>query len=117
MSGPVVGTAAHRQDRSEGAASSKLQPFESEVLTQEENLAGLAVLHREFIARAEPINCPRRWVVLDMESTEIPVCGEQEQTLTTDTLSPPVTIRCFSNRAQAIAWRRTSLRGNSPDIA
>ncbi len=48
------------------------------MLTQEENLAGLAALNRELIARAEAIDSARR-VVLDMDSTEIPVYGEQEQ--------------------------------------
>ena len=47
-------------------------------LAQEENLAGLAALNRELIARAEAID-PTRRVVLDMDSTEIPVYGEQEQ--------------------------------------
>jgi hypothetical protein len=45
---------------------------------QADNLAGLAALNRELIARAEAIASPRR-VVLDMDSTEIPVYGEQEQ--------------------------------------
>ena len=52
------------------ALTSRLQSFETEVLTQEENLAGLAALNRELIARAEAIDSPRR-VVLDMDSTEI----------------------------------------------
>ena len=60
------------------AQTSRLQSFETEVLTQEENLAALAALNRELIARAEAIDSPRR-VVLDMDSTEIPVYGEQEQ--------------------------------------
>jgi Transposase DDE domain group 1 len=60
------------------ALTSRLQSFETEVLTQEENLIGLAALNRELIARAEAIDSPRR-VVLDMDSTEIPVYGEQEQ--------------------------------------
>jgi hypothetical protein len=60
------------------ALTSRLQSFETEVLAQEENLAGLAALNRELIARAEAIDAPRR-VVLDMDSTEIPVYGEQEQ--------------------------------------
>jgi hypothetical protein len=60
------------------ALTSRLQSFETEVLTQEENLAGLAALNRELIARAEAIDSQRR-VVLDMDSTEIPVYGEQEQ--------------------------------------
>src|ERR1039458_8852824 len=60
------------------ALTSRLQSFETEVLAQEENLAGLAALNRELIARAEAID-PTRRVVLDMDSTEIPVYGEQEQ--------------------------------------
>src|SRR6266851_5185091 len=60
------------------ALTSRLQSFETELLTEADNLAGLAALNRELIARAEAINCSRR-VVLDMDSTEIPVYGEQEQ--------------------------------------
>src|SRR6266851_891546 len=60
------------------ALTSRLQSFETEVLTQEENLAGLAALNRELIGKAEALASPRR-VVLDMDSTEIPVYGEQEQ--------------------------------------
>jgi hypothetical protein len=60
------------------ALTSRLQSFETELLTEADNLAGLAALNRELIARAEAIDSPRR-VVLDMDSTEIPVYGEQEQ--------------------------------------
>ena len=60
------------------ALTSRLQSFETELLTQEENLAGLAALNRELVARAEAIDSPRR-IVLDMDSTEVPVYGEQEQ--------------------------------------
>ena len=35
------------------ALTSRLQSFETEVLTQEENLTGLAALNRELLARAE----------------------------------------------------------------
>jgi hypothetical protein len=55
-----------------------VQSFETELLTQEENLSGLAAINRELIARAEAIDSPQR-VVLDMDSTEIPVYGQQEQ--------------------------------------
>ncbi len=60
------------------ALTSRLQSFETEVLTQEENLAGLAALNRELVARAEAIDSPRR-IVLDMDSTEVAVYGKQEQ--------------------------------------
>src|SRR5713101_1532059 len=60
------------------ALTSRLQSFETDLLTQEQNLAGLAAINRELIAKAETIESPQR-VVLDMDSTEIPVYGEQEQ--------------------------------------
>src|ERR1022692_4931761 len=59
------------------ALTSRLQSFETDLLAQEENLSGLAVINRELIARAEAIDSPQR-VVLDMDSTEIPVYGQQE---------------------------------------
>lgn len=60
------------------ALTSRLQSFETMLLTQGANLAGLATLNRALIARAEAITGPRR-VVLDMDSTEIKVHGQQEQ--------------------------------------
>ena len=59
------------------ALTSRLQSFETELLTQEENLAGLAEINRALIAKAETIDSSL-WVVLDMDSTEIPVYGQQE---------------------------------------
>ena len=47
------------------------------MLAEEENFAGLAAVNRELIAKAETIDSPQR-VVLDMDSTEIPVYGQQE---------------------------------------
>src|SRR5450759_1695771 len=60
------------------ALTSRLQTFETEILTEEENFAGLARLNRELIGKAEALGSPYR-TVLDMDSTEIPVYGEQEQ--------------------------------------
>jgi hypothetical protein len=59
------------------ALTSRLQSFETELLAEEENFAGLATINRELIGRAEAIGSPQR-VVLDMDSTEIPVYGQQE---------------------------------------
>lgn len=47
-------------------------------MTQNEHLAGLASIPRALIAKSEAIDSPQR-VVLDMDSTEILVCGQQEQ--------------------------------------
>ncbi len=60
------------------ALTSRLQSFETELLAQDKNLAGLEAISRELITRAESVDAARR-VVLDMDSTEIPVYGQQEQ--------------------------------------
>jgi hypothetical protein len=60
------------------ALTSRLQTFETEMLAEEENFAGLARLNRELIGKAEALDSPYR-TVLDMDSTEIPVYGDQEQ--------------------------------------
>src|SRR4029434_4147371 len=59
------------------ALTSRLQSFETEMLTEEEHFAGLARMNRALIGRVEAVDSPRR-VVLDMDSTEIPVYGQQE---------------------------------------
>jgi hypothetical protein len=46
-------------------------------LAEEENSAALAAINRELIGKAEAIDSRKR-VVLDMDSTEIPVYGQQE---------------------------------------
>ncbi len=60
------------------ALTSRLQSFETEMLAAEENFAGLARISRQLIARVEAVHSPQR-VVLDMDSTQIPVYGQQEQ--------------------------------------
>jgi hypothetical protein len=47
------------------------------MLAEEENFGGLARINRELIGKAEALDSAQR-VVLDMDSTEIPVYGEQE---------------------------------------
>jgi Transposase DDE domain group 1 len=55
-----------------------LQTFETEMLAEEEDFAGLAGLNRALIGKAERMDSGWR-AVLDLDSTEIPVYGEQEQ--------------------------------------
>ena len=59
------------------ALTSRLQSFETEILAAEENVAGLAAINRELIAKMEAVDAPPR-IVLDMDSSEIPVDGRQE---------------------------------------
>jgi len=44
---------------------------------EEENFGSLARINRELIAKAEALDSPQR-VVLDMDSPEIPMYGQQE---------------------------------------
>ena len=59
------------------ALTSRLPSFETALLTQDETFTGLAQINRELITKAEAVDSPQR-VVLDMDSTEIPVYGQQE---------------------------------------
>ena len=54
------------------ALTSRLQTFETEILTEEGNFAGLARLNRELIGKAEAVGSTYR-AVLDIDSTENPV--------------------------------------------
>ena len=59
------------------ALTSRLHSFETELLASEENLIGLMAVNRELLAQAETQDNSER-VVLDMDSTESPVHGQQE---------------------------------------
>jgi len=60
------------------ALTSRLPSFETELLAQVEDFAGLPAINRELIGKVETVGSPQR-VALDMDSTEIPVYGQQEQ--------------------------------------
>ena len=59
------------------ALTSRLQSFETGMLAGDENLIGLMAVNRELVAQAEGCGESER-VVLDMDSTESPVHGQQE---------------------------------------
>jgi hypothetical protein len=77
-SDPAFRLISSRKIWDRGAAlTSTLHWFETELLTSEENLIGLMALNRETLTRAESSDeCDR--VVLDMDSSESPVHGQQE---------------------------------------
>jgi hypothetical protein len=60
------------------ALTSRLKSFATEMLVEEESFAGLAGLNRALIGRATSVGSGER-TTLDMDSTEIPVYGKQEQ--------------------------------------
>ena len=51
--------------------------FETELLTRDDNLVGLMVVNRDLIGQAETCDGADR-VVLDVDSSESPVYGQQE---------------------------------------
>jgi len=55
------------------ALTSRLQSFETELLTQAENLAGLAVLNRQLVAKGEAIASPRVGLIPEC-SHVVPLC-------------------------------------------
>ena len=59
-----------------GASTSEMGRFETEFLTQEDNLKGLARINTQWVERAMA-HVTRR-VILDMDSSESPVHGQQE---------------------------------------
>ena len=65
-----------RWDRG-AALTSTLHWFETELLTCEENLVGLMAVSRDVLAQAESLDHADR-IVLDMDSSESPVHGQQE---------------------------------------
>ena len=60
-----------------GASTSEMGRFETEFLTQEDNLKGLARINTQWMERAMAHTLHRR-VILDMDSSESPVHGQQE---------------------------------------
>ena len=60
-----------------GASTSEMGRFETETLTQEDNLKGLALMNPQWVELAMA-HTPHRRVILDMDSSESPVHGQQE---------------------------------------
>ena len=70
----VVG---HRALEKQAASTNTLSRFETEVLVTEENLKGLGQLNAKWVDHAMARTSHRR-IILDMDSSESPVHGEQE---------------------------------------
>jgi hypothetical protein len=61
----------------QAASTNTLSRFETEMLTPEENVEGLADLNATLVEKALA-HIPHRRVILDMDSSESPVYGEPE---------------------------------------
>ncbi len=60
------------------ASTSEMGRFETELLTQQDNLKGLSLLNTGWVKRAMARTIHER-VILDIDSSESPVHGEQEE--------------------------------------
>ena len=75
---PAMRVVVGWQDSDRNAASpSEMGRFETETLTQEENLKGLARMNSQWVKNAMA-HTSHRGVILDMDSSESPVHGQQE---------------------------------------
>jgi len=75
---PAVRVIVGRQGpEREAASTNTMSRFETEVLTRRENLEGLTGLNADWVDRAMG-RTPHRRLILDMDSSESPVHGQQE---------------------------------------
>ena len=91
------------------ALPSRLQTFETDLLAEDGNFPGLARVNRELIGKAEALNSPYR-TALDMDSTEIPVYGEQEQSAYNGHFESTCFHPLLLFNREGIVWRRSSVR-------
>lgn len=68
---------SRRASERQAASTNTLSRFETEVLCSEENLEGLARLNSRWVQRAMT-RTPGKRLILDMDSSESPVHGQQE---------------------------------------
>ena len=88
------------------ALTSCSQSFETELLTQKKNLAGLAATNSELLAKVKTIDSLQR-VLVDMDSTEIPVYGQQEQSAYNRHFESPCYHPCCCSTAKETVWVRS----------
>jgi hypothetical protein len=78
------------------ASTSEMSRFETELLTQKDNLSGLEQLNVEWVERAMAHTVHRR-VILDVDSSESPVHGQQKMRPTMVTSSVSAITRCSAS--------------------
>ncbi len=88
------------------ALPSRVQSFEAQMLAEDGNFSGLARLNRELVGKAEALDSGYR-TVLDMDSTEIPVYGEQEQSAYNGHFESTCYHPLLLFNRDAIVWRQS----------
>ena len=101
----------------QAASTNTMSRFETEVLTEEENLDGLARLNVEWVDRAMAHTSHQR-VILDMDSSESPVHGQHKrESPTTATSSPYVITRPSCSTISEIAKVQCFARATSTALS
>ena len=104
-----------RWDRS-AALTSTLHWFETELLTRDDNLVGLMAVNRDRTGQAETFNRANR-IVLDMDSSESPVHGQQEGSAYNGYFAPVCShpLFLFNDRGDCVAAKLRSGHVHSAD--
>ena len=106
-SGPNVPIDQLQRIWDRGAAlTSTLHWFGTELLTKEENRIGLMALNRETVGQADCLDSSER-IVLDMDSSESPVHGEQEGSAYNGHFESVCYHPLFCSVVTGTAWRRS----------
>ena len=100
----------------QAASTNTMSRFETEVLTEEENLDGLARLNVEWVDRAMAQTSHQR-VILDMDSSESPVHESKRESPTTATSSPYVITRSSCSTISEIAKVQCFARATSTALS
>ena len=87
------------------ARTNTMSRFETETLTQEDNLKGLALMNPQWVELAMA-HTPHRRVILDMDSSESPVHGQQEGAAYNGHSSVSAIIPSFCSTSLGIAKER-----------
>ena len=75
---PAMRAAVGRKELEKNAASSQtVSRFETEILTQEVNIEALSSINGTWVSKAVKATTSKK-VILDMDSSEFPVHGNQE---------------------------------------
>lgn len=94
---PVMRAITGKKGKDKQAASANtMGRFETELLTQRDNLRNLSDINGKWIEKAM-VKTPHQRIILDMDSSESPVHGEQEESAYNGHLGAPVSIRCFAS--------------------
>jgi len=97
------------------ASSGTVSRFETDILTQEQNIDALASLNSAWVEKAVSRSFAKK-VILDIDSSESPVHGNQEAAPTTASLNRPAIIPCSVSTTTVTAKGRCCVQATSTPL-